>query len=389
MHVSRICDVDQWQALAAEWEKLSPCRPLLSPAWLLPWWRHYGQRKAARELFVLAVHDHQGQLVGLAPWYLERARYRGATIRFLGSGEVCSDDMTILCRPGDRQAVCRAIADWMLCDDPEARTAASRCERWNLLDLSGIDAEDPTVACFLAACRHRSAIVHRRVSHNCWTIELPDSWPKYLGRLSKSHRKRIRRLERRYFDSGRVRPWEAVDRPTLERGFAILTQLHAKRWRAQGEPGVFASPRFAAFHSDVARAMLDRGQLRLGWLELDGQPIAAEYQVASRDTIYAYQSGMDPAQAEHQPGNLSMIATIRRAIERGVANIDLMRGDEPYKAHWRARSRPAVALRILPPQSVNRLRQQIWQVGQSGKAWARTVTRRTTPAPLPAAQRRP
>jgi len=241
------------------------------------------------------------------------------------------------------------------------------------LALSGIDRHDPTMAHFFEACRQRGAITHCRPAHNCWTIDLPDRWEEYLAVLSKSHRKRIRRLDRDYFQTGRVRRHEARDPVSLTRGFSILVDLHQKRWQCRHQPGVFAATRFAAFHRDVARAMLDRGWLRLCWLELDGRPIAAEYQFTRDQIVYAYQSGMDPAMAEHQPGNLSMMATIGHAIRRGDRHIDLMRGDEPYKAHWRARPRPSVELRILPPRRTDRFRQQIWVAGQSGKRWLRTA----------------
>ncbi|MFV2069439.1 MAG: GNAT family N-acetyltransferase [Pirellulales bacterium] len=386
MRVIRIGNFQQWQALAPQWEALTPRHPLLTPAWLEPWWRHYGpttsDSSARQELYLLAVRDDDGRLAGVAPWYVERSRCRGAIVRFLGAGEVCSDDLTLPCRPGLESKVARAVADWMLPQpNGSARSPRPTEDRWNLLALSGIDRQDPTMTHFFDACRQRGAIVHRRQTHNCWTIDLPDCWEAYVSGLSKSHRKRVRRLDRVYFQSGRVRRQEANDGASLDRGFSILVNLHSKRWQIRDQPGVFAATRFAAFHQDVARAMLDHGWLRLSWLELEGRPIAAEYQFARDRGVYAYQSGMDPEMADHQPGNLSMMATVHHSIERGERSIDLMRGDEPYKAHWRARPRPSVELRILPPQPTNHLRQQIWLARESGKQWLRTATRRDGHAP--------
>ena len=40
--------------------------------------------------------------------------------------------------------------------------------------------------------------------------------------------------------------------------------------------------------------------------------------------------------AEYSPGKLSMMAAIQFAIDQGCEFFDLLRGDEPYKANWRA-----------------------------------------------------
>src|SRR5207244_453594 len=81
-------------------------------------------------------------------------------------------------------------------------------------------------------------------------------------------------------------------------------------------------------------------RLRLHWLELDGRPVAAEYHIAGEDIVYAYQSGIEPEVLHEEPGHLAAIATLQLAIAQGYRAFDFLRGDEPYKAHWRAQPRP-------------------------------------------------
>jgi CelD/BcsL family acetyltransferase involved in cellulose biosynthesis len=96
----------------------------------------------------------------------------------------------------------------------------------------------------------------------------------------------------------------------------------------------------------------------MNWLELDGHPIAATYDLAGAGGVYAYQSGIDPNSLDDQPGRLSNLASIRRAIERGDLFYDLLRGDEPYKAHWRATPRPSYDATVVPSRASARLRFQ-------------------------------
>ena len=52
-------------------------------------------------------------------------------VRFLGSGEVCADYVSLVARPDDRSAVAVAIADWL---------AGPGAGEWDVLELSGVDA---------------------------------------------------------------------------------------------------------------------------------------------------------------------------------------------------------------------------------------------------------
>ena len=62
--------------------------------------------------------------------------------------------------------------------------------------------------------------------------------------------------------------------------FDLLVELHRRRWENLGQRGLFDSPRYAAFHREVAAPMLAKGQLRLHWLTLGGRPAAVEYHFA-------------------------------------------------------------------------------------------------------------
>lgn len=359
---------DELAALAPEWDALARGVPFRSWEWLGAWWRHYGLAASdprGRRLFALAVRDAGQRLIGLAPWYIEPHPVQGDVVRFLGSGDVCSDYLSILCLPGREEAVAAALADWLCSPRHHAE------QPWDLLALTGVDAADGVTGRLIDELRQREATIHSQTAAHCWRIHLPHSWNEYLAMVSKSHRKQLRRLERRLLDNGRA-TLHCVGTPgDLDRGLNIVSQLHQRRRTELGQAGRFADPRFAAFHREVAGQMLRRDRLRLVWVELDGRPIAAEYQLCGSDVVYAYQSGIDPAMLADQPGRLAMIATLRQAIDDGYRAFDLLRGDEAYKAHWRAEPRPSLDVCILPPHGPARLRQKAWLAGRQMRGWLR------------------
>ena len=131
----------------------------------------------------------------------------------------------------------------------------------------------------------------------------------------------------------------------------------------------------SSFNRLITRRFCQERRLRLSWIELDGHPVAAEYQFTGNGTIYAYQSGMDPAAAEHQPGNLSMIGIVQSAIAQGQRSVDLLRGDEPYKAHWRAEPQATLRVRVLPGKWSGWLRQNVWATARQTKRLLDSVGR--------------
>ncbi len=370
MQVKQITTVQGLDSLVRDWRQLTRANPFLSPEWLHTWWRHLGSSAAGdTQLSVLCVTDDRDELVAVAPWYLERSLWRGRTLRFLGSGKVCTEYLSLPCRSGFQQPAVTAIADWL--HQANRQTEPSAAQAWDVIWLEGVDTGDPIIRQLFETLGERGAITHSQPAADCWRLELPPSWEDYLAILSKSHRKQVRRLQRAYFDTGRARTIRAEAPGDLEEGFRILVDLHERRWRPRGAGSVFVQGEMVRFHREATERLLESGQLRLNWLVLDGQPVAAEYSLTGGGVLYAYQSGMAPEAEQHAPGTLAFMATLRAAIEEGYHAVDLLRGDEPYKQHWRAVPRSTHDVRILRPGLPGHLRDTIWQAGSVARNWLR------------------
>jgi CelD/BcsL family acetyltransferase involved in cellulose biosynthesis len=234
-----------------------------------------------------------------------------------------------------------------------------------------VDADDAAIAKLIDALQQRECLMSRRAAEACWSLDLPPTWEDYLAAISKSHRKQLRQLERRVLETPRVRWHVVTSAAELETAWPVLVDLHQRRRQSLGERGCFASQKFHDFHREAAGRLLERGQLRLSWLELDGSAAAAEYHLADGRATYAYQGGVDPALLAEEPGRLSTILCLRRAIEEGHAQFDFLRGDEPYKAHWRAAPRPTYDYRIVPNRRLARLRGRVLNVTDAMRDWVR------------------
>ncbi len=352
------------------WNELAGGVPFRLWQWAEAWWRHYGctapgKPRRGYQLFVLTVANERGEFVGIAPWYRLTTRSGSKVIRFLGDGEVCSDHLTVLCRREKETDVATAIAHWLSAADENAHPES----RWDRLQIAGVNADDSPVNCLFAELENHGSIVHQSPALNTWRVALPTSWEDFLMVLSKPHRNRLRRADRSFIQSGRVVVRHIRDESQLQSAFDILISLHERRWKKRGEPGCFASPRFAAFHREIAARLFSDGKANIGWLELDGTPLAAEYRLYGDGVVYAYQSGIDPDRLDVQPGELATMAAVRAAIEHGYFAYDFLRGDEAYKAHWRAKPSKLMSARAIPNRSLPKLRHTAWLAGQNMKCW--------------------
>jgi len=376
MQVYCLTSLDELASYAEDWDRLAADMPLRGWNWLSTWWRHYGSEPMSEEtgaqLAVLCVFDHVDDLVGVAPWYIERSATHGRALRPLGAGEVSSSGPGILCRPGSQVPVTEALADY-LAELPDAYDPDRL--RWDLLELNDVDAEDAAVGRLIRCLADRGAAVHTRPGSPCWRIELPATWDEYLQTLSPDHGEQLRRLQREILATGRavLHSVDRIDDLSTSIDMLIAMQRRMPRRSASLGPSIFDSTRFAAFQREVMPRLLRSGQLHLHRLEFEGSPVAIEIHLTGRGMVHAFCPAIDQEAAQRHPDcpfdRLATLATLRQAIEQGCRSFDLLGGDESQKAFWHAEPRATVSVEIVPDRAAARWRHHLCLAGNQVKHW--------------------
>lgn len=149
----------------------------------------------------------------------------------------------------------------------------------------------------------------------------------------------------------------------LERGLAAYLEVHAGSWK-QPEP-------YPDFIPAFARSFAACGRLWIGTAFANGRPLAAQlWLVWDRRITIAKLAYLDDAKTL-SPGTVLSAHMFRAALDRGgFDEIDLGRGDDPYKRQWLKQRRPVMGLvagnlrtirgaiaaaRHLGPQALKRL----------------------------------
>jgi CelD/BcsL family acetyltransferase involved in cellulose biosynthesis len=359
--------LDSWNdaaALSDAWNRLAHSMPFRQWEWLSAWWQHYSSDK---EWFVLAVHDADGRLAGIAPWFRQQVPTFGRVVSFLGSGHACSDYLSVLCDPADSAAVTSSLAEWLV---DTSRSEGD--DRWAMLSLEGMASDDEVIGQLLEALRQAGCTVHVRNDTQTWRVPLPDSWDAYRQQLSKPNRRHVRVLQERLVEPGVVAVHVVSNAAELERAWAVLVELHQRRRHELKQPGCFASSEFAGFARQAAESFLRRGQLELLWIEHSGTPLAAQLAFLGDRTTYAYQVGIDPTRLSESPGWLVHTESIKRAIQLGHTTFDFLRGNEPHKQRMGAAARPLATIRVVPPRLGLKMLHTAWVTGDAFKSWLKT-----------------
>jgi CelD/BcsL family acetyltransferase involved in cellulose biosynthesis len=178
----------------------------------------------------------------------------------------------------------------------------------------------------------------------CPYLELPTEFELLLNSLSSSFKKTVRRkLNKFYKDGGEIK---VVDSNASEaeqmQSFEELWDLHSRRAEDSGKTSRFTNEDIKSFHKSLSsHASGNQGVTVLFFkAKMNGRVIGVYYCFKTSNTIYYFNSGIDPDFSLYSPGMVLMAASIEWAIKESVTTFDFLRGTEAYKFHWTDKVKP-------------------------------------------------
>ena len=347
-----------------------------SPDWLLTWWRTFGGSQG-RQLRLGVFHDGD-RLVGLAPllrrrhWYRKWLPFR--RLEFLASGEPAED--------GIYSNHLGVIAERGYEDQVTSRFVEGVCKgafgSWDEVVLPMMAEDTGQPKRLVEAFRAAGYSAEAKVVTGAPYIPLPATWKAYLDGLTSSGKRNMERALNAFDKwSDHTTELECISTAAeLEKGKAILTSLHRQRWSADDQTGVFCSPLFVSFHDEMMRTLVERGELELLILRAHGEPVAVIYSMVWAGKVQAYQTGRrTDVPSNVKPGVVVFGLAIRRAIEQGRREFDLLADEAFYKSQLTPQTRKLVQVRATRTCMVEMIR----RVGVSFAARWRRVGSKTVP----------
>jgi hypothetical protein len=303
-----------WQELEARTSALLAC----SWRWTETWLDHYGDLIPHR----FAVGERSGTPVGIVLVTRgvgeRRARVPVRTLHFGTAGEPGGDSVFVernglLALPEHRAAFARALLGSLAAGGG-----------WDELVLDGFTEEDAELLLDAAPFHARREL--------CRTFDLraaAAAGGDVVALLSAKTRTNFRRSHRRMG----VVTAEWADGPAHAREILDeLIVLHQQRWQSRGQPGVFASPRFAGFHRDLAGRLASTREVCLFRIRDDRETLSCLYGFIEGRRLMTYQHGT-PIKAGQRlsPGLVAEVLCMQASYDRGLAVYDHLSGDSGFK----------------------------------------------------------
>ena len=310
----------------------------LTYEWLSTWWKYFGQDK---EMNIL-LFEKANRVIGILP--LMKIKCKVALIKW-----------NILETIGSLNYNCVWLVPHEYVDDAMTAFLAYIEDEMTrdrlLLRLSFI----PEDSLFLdrlqkhASLSSRSMFIHKKVTTIAPYIKLPATWKEFISSLSRNRRKILRRALRALEKQGEIQLKE-YNLDTLDDGLSKFYDLHQSRWQAVNIRGVFSNPQMKEFYRDIASQFLRNNWLYFTCLTLNKEPVSIEYSFIYNQKLYNTTIGRDILYSEYGVGHLHHFFIIKEAIKRHLQEVDLLRGDEPYKFHWTKSARRYIRI-ILKKRS--------------------------------------
>ena len=298
---------------AAPWDSLVGASRLRSP-FLRSWWLEAVAR--GRPQFLLVVDDDE-LLGGLA---LDGRPVAGVEVlTALGAGGLYPDHYDLVTTAAARDVVAAQLARWL--DRGGQR----------VVDLDGV-AADALVG--LALSGPRAVTVDVAPWH-----PLPESFATYLASRPKRLRANIRRGRRHAATHG-LR-FELLTGAQAAEGVTALHRLHAALF---GRRSAFL-PHIGRFARAATRGAACGEVEFYAFRDAAGDIVAVEVAFVVAGRISFYQGGRDPTDPRSRGLGTALLShAVERACARGFDELDLLRGDEPYKREWASHERPVLRL---------------------------------------------
>ena len=296
------------EALQGDWEALAPVDGNLFATFEFAsgWLAHLRDDESS---LIAACRRRDGSTAGVLP--LVVGKQDGLrVVRLIGHGP--ADRLAPPCAEAERPLVAAALRDFVLAGDYDLFLGEQMPAEEGWSDLMG------------ASVLEREASPILRIDGR--------DWEEFLMGRSSNFRGQVRSRERRLAKRGDLRFRMTLDQGELAADMETLFGLHDARWHEGGSTAFTGDRR--DFHRAFAAGALDRGWLRLWFLELDGQALAAWYGFRFDDSDWFYQSGRDPDFESDAVGFVLMAHTIREAMNDGMNEYRFLRGDEAYKARF-------------------------------------------------------
>jgi CelD/BcsL family acetyltransferase involved in cellulose biosynthesis len=297
---------NDWNSLTS---RLEYCPPYQKWEWNYLYWNNFGENK---DLQIIIIKN-KDKLLAIFPFII-RNQFGFHILEPIGTRG--TDYINILIDPIHQNEILSIFLEWFLKNDID------------LINLEDI----PATAPYLNALQEQSSNLSLSNNVNytycpCFSINLPDSWDKYLNSLSKRAKNDIKYYRRYCSNEFKQILYVQGQSSDMDKHY----ELHQKCRGIKNDAGTYKSQTVRDFMREYAKSLESENKLRLIFLSLDNNIVASILGVEEANKRYNISIGYNPDYRRYRPGTILYGYDMEDCIKRRLLQYDLSRGLDAYK----------------------------------------------------------
>lgn len=324
LRIDTVTTREGFDALADAWNDLLEEAGGGTPFLTHEWFQCCVHAYPSPALHVLVARDGS-RLVGIAPLWRFRGPIRSLDLRQIGFITCPDTAMTdILTVPGRTDEILAALLGHL---------RSSRVVAWDVLALQQWPAESGGIRAL------RSLLERERIPHFISRtslvprVRVQGTWEEYWASrpplFRKSRRGIVNRMSRS--QASRVRLIRADE---SGEAFQAVLSISRRSWKEAKGLAISSRPATVEFFRRLTEIAGRKGWLFLWILEMDGVPVAMEYDLMQEGVVYALRADIDEAYKVHSPGAYLEYHLVKHIFEEGYSEYNTGPGVNPYKLRW-------------------------------------------------------
>lgn len=180
-------------------------------------------------------------------------------------------------------------------------------------------------------------------------IAINSDFEQFETTLSAKRRSDLRRAVNRATRIGALTfDIQIVDPDTLQNRLQTFYQIEDANWKGRKNSSILCNPAMRNFIDTFTSAASQGGNLVIGFMNIEGTPVAGNLSIHGYDTIWTLKIGYDAAYGHASPGILLTHEMIRFAHDLKAVRFEFMGSSEQWINLWRPERRHYETLLCYP-----------------------------------------
>lgn len=332
MEIKAITKFDEFLNLENTWdsvlEKSQSDDVCLTFEWFKAWWLGFGKNK---QLFILLLME-KGNLIGIAPFMIKRARYRGFPVReisFIQNEHSPHSDFLFAER---REDVLDTVIEYL----------KKEKNKWDLINLNNVPKDSPNYE-ILQKCLKRNGMLFgvKKGLHSPF-IQIQSDWETYFSSRSTKFRKVLRNKINRMQRLGSYSIKKIEDITNNNEILTKISEISKNSWKVKHHKEITATKEDEIFFQELSRLSEQNGWLNIFLMTLNDKPIAYEYHLKYKKKEYALRGDFDEQYRENHPGSVLDAYIVQSLFGNGIEEYEMGGTSDLYKLNWTSQIREHV-----------------------------------------------